>query len=49
MFLKKKGPPKDEKELIEPAVYGSTTVINAASEEGVERIVLTSSGLFIKN
>lgn len=35
--------PKDEKELIAPAVEGTKRVIAAAQREGVKRLVLTSS------
>lgn len=36
-------PPKDEMELIRPAREGALRVLRAASEAGVERVVLTSS------
>lgn len=35
--------PKDENELIRPAVDGTLRVLNAASKMGVKRVVLTSS------
>ena len=35
--------PRDERELIEPAVSGTRTVLNAAAAAGITRIVLTSS------
>jgi len=35
--------PKDENELIAPAVEGTTRVLNAAKRAGVKRVVLTSS------
>ena len=37
------GVPKDENELIVPAVEGTTRVVEAAIREGVKRVVLTSS------
>ena len=37
------GVPKDENELIVPAVQGTTRVVEAAIREGVKRVVLTSS------
>ena len=35
--------PKDENELIEPAVTGTTTIMEAAFDNGVKRVVITSS------
>lgn len=36
-------PPKDERELIEPAVQGTLRVLRAAADADVRRVVLTSS------
>lgn len=38
-----KGSPKDENEIIKPAVHGSLRVLKAAKKAGVKRVVLTSS------
>ena len=35
--------PKDENELIEPAVTGTTTIMEAAFNNGVKRVIITSS------
>ena len=37
--------PKDENEIIKPAVEGTINVLNAALEKGVEKVVVTSSCL----
>jgi len=39
--------PKDEDEIIKPAVAGTINVLNAALEKGVKRVVVTSSCLAI--
>ena len=36
-------PPKNERDLIEPAVEGTLRVLNAAAKAGIRRVVLTSS------
>ena len=41
------GVPKDEDELIKPAVSGADFVVSAAIRHGVKRVVLTSSGALI--
>ena len=41
--------PKDENELIEPAVTGTTAIMEAAFDNGVKRVVLTSSCAAIEN
>ena len=35
--------PKDENELIKPAVMGTLSIMKAAAEYGVKRVVITSS------
>lgn len=39
--------PEDENDLIKPAVHGTQTVLTAAFEEKVKRVVLTSSAIAI--
>lgn len=39
--------PKDENDLIRPAVEGTTSVLEAALKHGVNRVVVTSSGLTV--
>ena len=39
--------PKDEQEVIKPAVDGTLNVLNAALNTSVKRVVVTSSGLTI--
>ncbi len=41
--------PKDEKELIKPAVDGTLAIMKAASINGVKRVVITSSVASIKH
>ena len=41
--------PKDENELIEPAVTGTKTIMEAAFDNGVKRVVITSSCVAIES
>jgi len=41
--------PKDEDELIKPAVEGTINVLEASLAKGVKRVIVTSSGLAIMN
>jgi dihydroflavonol-4-reductase len=37
--------PKDENEIVRPAVEGTLSVLHAAKKHGVKRVVITSGGL----